>query len=68
MSGQNAQLLDGLKPPVTHTTPRPIAYAPDSHGRTGPDSPWCRCGHVREACVSDEVRMIWAGLLDLSGR
>ena len=68
MSGQSITLLDGLKPPATHTTPRPSALAPESHGRTGPDSPWCRCGRLREHCVSDEVRMIWGSLLDLCGR
>ena len=31
------------------------------HGQAGPDSPWCRCGHPRETCVSDAVRHLWRG-------
>ena len=68
MSGQITTLLDGPKPSATHTPPRMFAPAPESHRRRDPESPWCTCGHLREACASDEVRMIWARLLDPSGR
>ena len=68
MSGQIAPLLDGLRPPAPHPpSPHPLT-GPDIHGRAGPDSPWCRCGRPREACVSDEVRTLWTRLLDLSGQ
>lgn len=57
---------------VNLTGPHPLANRgeaePHSHGRSGPDSPWCRCGHLREACVSDEVRNLWHHLLDPSSQ
>ena len=67
MSGQITPLLDDFRPPASHIPPHVPAPAPDTHGRAGPDSPWCLCGHPREACVSEEVRILWAGLLDRSG-
>ena len=66
MSGQIAPSVDGLLPSVSHTPPPHPAS--DTHGRAGPDSPWCRCGRPREACVSDEVRILWATLLDREGQ
>jgi len=59
MSGRIAPLLDGWRPSAPHTPPRLPRAAPETHGRAGPDSPWCRCGRPREACVSDEVRILW---------
>jgi hypothetical protein len=59
MSGQIAPLFDGRTTPATHTPPRPMTIAASSHGQISPDWPWCRCGNLREHCVSDEVRMIW---------
>jgi hypothetical protein len=60
MSGRIAPLLDEIRLPAPHSVPRPVLPAPQTHGRTGPDSPWCRCGRTRESCVSDEVRNLWA--------
>ncbi len=68
MSGQNVSLVDGTNPPASHTPPRHGEREPQSHGRAGPESPWCLCGHSREACVSDEVRILWRHLLDPKGQ
>jgi hypothetical protein len=68
MSGQIALLLGGLRRPAPHIPSRLPVAAPDTHGRAGPDSPWCRCGGAREACVSAEVRSLWAHILDLWGQ
>ncbi len=68
MSGQNVTLVDGWTPPASHTPPRPEHAEPQTHGRVAPDSPWCRCGHLREGCVSDEVRILWHGILDPAGQ
>jgi hypothetical protein len=65
MSGQFIPWLNGLPPLPLHPPPRPAGTAPEaappSHGRGGPDSPWCVCGRPREACVSDVVRHLWRG-------
>ena len=68
MSGQIAPLIGELRPPEPHPPSRHPGTTPETHGRAGPDSPWCRCGRPREACVSDEVRTIWADLSGLTGR
>ena len=68
MSGQNATLLDAVNLPGSHPLASREDAEPQSHGRSGPDSPWCRCGRPREACVSDEVRNLWHHLLDPSGQ
>ncbi len=68
MSGQNAALLDGTNLPALHPLAERGSTAPQPHGRSGPDSPWCRCGRPREACVSDEVRNLWLHLLDPIGQ
>ena len=68
MSGQNVSLVEGMSPSTIHTPPRPDAVEPQSHGRAGPDSPWCRCGRPREACVSDEVRNLWHDFFDPKGQ
>jgi hypothetical protein len=68
MYGQIAPLLDVPNPDAPHIPPRPPVSALDGHGRAGEDSPWCRCGRPREACVSEEVRNLWSRLLDRNGR
>ena len=66
MSGQ-IDLSNGLNPLAHHPLSRPSASRTGPrrdmvHGRAGPDSPWCRCGRPREACVSDTVRELWTAL------
>lgn len=68
MSGQNVSLVDDTSPPTPHNLSPGNLTAPQSHGRAGPDSPWCLCGRPREACVSDEVRTLWHPLLDPAGQ
>jgi hypothetical protein len=68
MSGQIAPMVDGWNPSGSHIPPRLPGLAPDVHGRAGSDSPWCLCGKAREACVSDEVRNLWAHLFDRQGQ
>ncbi|GAB2573258.1 hypothetical protein Aab01nite_19730 [Paractinoplanes abujensis] len=68
MSGPTTPLADGLLPSASHRLPRGPGMVLETHGRVDPDSPWCKCGHLREACVSDEVRTLWADLLHPTGQ
>ncbi len=68
MSGRNVSLVDETSSPTPHTYASEKTVNPQTHGLAGPDSPWCRCGRLREACVSDEVRSLWPRLLDPAGR
>ncbi len=68
MSGRITPVADGLLPSASHRLPRGPVPVLNTHGRVSSDSPYCRCGRPREACVSDQVRMLWMHLLDLEGQ
>jgi hypothetical protein len=53
---------DGLHGPSIPEPPR-LSVA-EHHSQPAPADHLCTCGKIREACVHDEVRAMWAAIAD----
>jgi hypothetical protein len=59
--------LEPAEEPHGSSIPEPSRLAvAEHHSQPAPADHLCTCGKIREACVHDEVRAMWAAMADPS--